>query len=152
MQRLPEIKAAYDRVVRLLRAEMAAALATGDAMAEAKLSETQEILDYAFFVLCFAQFEREVTHCFAAARDRRTSNPDWTRRRGWDIDGFREPRRIRFEDRVALVLDRVGPDYAKVIADYHKRNHVAHGGLTEPIDSLDQFVRELFDVASRLQT
>jgi hypothetical protein len=152
VQRLPEIKAAYDRLVDLLRDEVVRAVAAGDTSAEGNLVETQRILDYAFFVLCFAQFERHVTDVFEAARDRRISNPDWTRRRGWDIDNYRDSRRVRFEDRVALVLDRSGDDYAKVIADYHKRNHVAHGGLTEPIASADQFVQELFDVSSRLQT
>ncbi len=152
MQRLPEVKAAYDRLVGLLRAEIAIAVAGSDAVKERKLIETQQILDYAFFVLCFAQFERGITECFETARDRREANPDWTRRRGWDIDGLNNGRQVRFEDRVALVLDRRGADYGKVINDYQKRNHVAHGGLSEPIAALDQFVRELFDISSRLQT
>lgn len=152
MDKLPEVKAAYDRIVRLVRNETAAAVAAGDAPAEARLVEAQKILDYAFFVLCFAQFERGVTESFEVARDRRRSNRDWTRRRGWDIDGLSNGRRVRFEDRVALVLDRMGTDYGKVIADYQKRNHIAHGGLNEPVAPLDQFVQELFDVSSRFQT
>ena len=127
-------------------------MATGDAPAEGKLVEAQKILDYAFFVLCFAQFEREsAQESFEVARDRRR-RIQIDQARGWDVDGLSSGRRVRFEDRVALVLDRTGSDYGKVIADYQKRNHIAHGGLSEPVAPLDQFVQELFDVSSRFQT
>lgn len=151
MQNLPRVKAAYENIDDLVQKEIASAVSSADASREAKLIEAKQILDYAFFVLCFAQFERRVNEESEQARDRRASNPDWTRRRAWDLDAYASPERVPFKDRVAMVMDRSEADYGRVLNDYAKRNHVAHGGLTEPIAALDQFIGELFVLATRLK-
>jgi hypothetical protein len=134
----------------LIQQEIATAVQEGDEAGEAKLAETKELLDYAFYVLCFGQFEREVNAVFEAAYQKRSTNPDWTERCGWDLDAYKEATRIPFKDRVAPVIDRRKSAYGKILSDYAKRNHIAHGGLTEPLSSLDAFIGELFQRQSEL--
>lgn len=124
MKNLPRLKAAYERLDDLIQQEIATAVQDGDEAGETKLAETKELLDYAFYVLCFGQFEREVNAVFEAAYQSRATNPDWTKRRGWDLDGYQDATRVPFKDRVALVIDRRKPAYGKILSDYAKRNHV----------------------------
>lgn len=152
VQKLPEIKAAYEKLDGLIQGEIADAVKAADTMRESKMVEFKTILDYAFFVLCFAQFERGVTIKFEEARDRRAGNPDWARRRGWDLSRYENAVRLPFEDRVAMVLDRNDSDFGRIVSHYATRNHVAHGGLSEPIAPLDQFISDLFTLFSKLKS
>jgi len=69
-------------------------------------------------------------------------------RRGWDVPAYAEARgarpRVSFETKLALVLDRQEAAYRKILQAYALRNHCAHGGTSEPVGSIDQFVNDLY--------
>ena len=142
MRDFPQIKAAYDWMITAYDAAVGAAMATSDLHAVARLDATRDALERGVFVLLFGQFEHEVTESFNDARDARATNPDWIRRRGWDIPAYNS-RRIPFETKLALVLDQNTPSHRQVINGYSRRNHCAHGGSTQPVGSIDQFVQDL---------
>lgn len=143
MRQVPQIKAAYDWMVGAYRDEVANAMATGDTSAVDRLDERRDSLERGVFVVLFAQFEKLVTEYFEEARDNRATNPDWTTRRGWDVPAYRD-RRVPFETKLALVLDQQQPSHRKVLQAYALRNHCAHGGTSQPVGSIDQFVNDLY--------
>jgi len=104
------------------------------------------------FVLCFAQFERGINRVFEQAHGRRIGNPDWSKRRGWDLDDYADPQRVRFKDRVTMVIDRRSEEYGQILKNFATRNHIAHGGLTERIAPIDTFIDELFVLGGKLKT
>jgi len=150
MQDLQLIKSAFEKIDDLLNDEIAKSFREGDTIQKVKWEERREILNRAFYVLCFGQFEREVDDKFEAAKASRQSNNDWTKRRGWDTE-YIKGKRVRFEDRVAMVLDRnTGSDYGDVMRHYGDRNHAAHGGLSKPIGSVDNLILDLLRLGGRL--
>jgi hypothetical protein len=143
MRQVPQIKAAYDWMIAAYQAEVSAAMATGNTNAVVRLEETRDALERGVFVTLFAQFESVVTDYFVQARNVRSANPDWTSRRGWDIPAYLD-RRVPFETKLALVLDQRESSRAKVMQADSLRNHCAHGGSSEPVGSIDQFVNDLY--------
>jgi hypothetical protein len=143
MRQVPQIKAAYDWMVTAYEAEVSKAMATGNTQAVDRLDETRDALERGVFVMLFGQFEKAVTEYFEQARDARANNPDWTSRRGWDVPAYKD-RRVPFETKLALVLDQRGPSKMKVLQAYNVRNHCAHGGSSQPVGSIDQFVNDLY--------
>lgn len=137
-------------MVGTYQAEVANAMATGDTQAVSRLNETLDILERGVFVVLFGQFEQLVTEYFERARDVRDTNPDWTSRRGWDVPAYRG-RRVPFETKLSLVFDRQDPDHGKVLTAFASRNHCAHGGTSQPVGSIDQFVDDLYNWQSRLR-
>lgn len=131
-------------MVNAYQVDVVAALAVGNTQALDRLDETRDILERGVFVVLFGQFEQLVIEYFERARDARATNPDWTSRRGWDVPAY-SGRRIPFESKLALVFDRRNPAHRKVMDAYARRNHCAHGGTSEPVGSIDQFVNELYD-------
>ena len=151
MQNLQLIKTAFEEIEDLINAKIGDAFTQKDSVQQDKWIERKDILNRAFFVLCFGQFEQEVKCNFERARLKRLDNNDWTKRRGWDSDYIRG-NRVKFEDRVAMVLDReVNNDYGDVMRHYGDRNHAAHGGLHKPIGSVDNLVIDLLRLCGRLQ-
>lgn len=150
MREVTQIKAAYDWMIASYNAAVGSAMANSDLPRVAQLEDTRDSLERGVFVLLFAQFEREVTEYFSTARDARSSNPDWTRRRGWDIPTYNS-RRIPFETKLALVLDQLSPSHRQVMRAYNLRNHCAHGGNVQPVGSIDQFVQDLYTWQAELR-
>lgn len=143
MRQVPQIKAAYDRLIGFYQTEISKAMATGDIQALSRFEEMRDVLERGVFIMLFGQFENAVNEYFMHARDARSSNPDWNHRRGWDIPAYQE-RRVPFETKLALVLDQQNPSRKKILAAYALRNHCAHGGTREPVGSIDQFVNDLY--------
>lgn len=143
MQDVPLIKAAYEWLDAAYQAGIVEAVAGRDETASDRLGKKRDILERGIFVLLFGQFEREVDDRFIQARDGRMANPDWRVRRGWDVPAL-QGRRIPFETRLALMLDRQNPSYAKVIQAYGIRNHCSHGGTSLPVGSIDSLVNDLY--------
>ncbi|MGA2793190.1 MAG: hypothetical protein ABSE69_06585 [Roseiarcus sp.] len=145
MQEVPQIKAAYDWMIDAYEAEVPTARAAGNLD---RLEEKRDILERGVFVMLFGQFESAVNDLFEIACDTRSANPDWPRRRGWDIPAYLDlknrRRRVPFETKLALLLDRHDPARAKIMHAYGVRSHSAHGGSTEAIASIDQFVQDLY--------
>lgn len=150
MRDLPRIKAAFDWLTQSSEAAIEEALGRGDAEAARRLKDSRDMLERGVFVLLFGQFEQEVSRVFETARDRRASNPDWRMRRGWDSPAL-SGRRLPFETRLALVLDRRRPIYGAVRRAYALRNHLAHGGTAEPVGSIEQLVADLYAWAAALE-
>ncbi|MBY0558590.1 hypothetical protein [Hyphomicrobium sp.] len=149
MHKVPEIKAAYDWAIKAYSAEVATAMAAGNRLAVERLDGTRDLLERGFFVLLFGQFEAEVTQLFERVRDKRSAVANWVTRRGWDVPEY-IGKRVPFETKLALVLDRRDAAHGKVLRAYATRNHCAHGGHTEPVGSIDQFVNDLYAWQSRL--
>jgi len=133
----------------LMASQQQLAKRAGDQAAATAWEDRQRVLDYAFYVLLFAQLETLVNERFARARDTRCAASAWLERRGWDVYEGRKPGQIPFEIRLALVTDRRGDAYRRIQRYYALRNHVAHEGLQEPITSIDLFAEDLqaLDVA-----
>jgi hypothetical protein len=147
MRKVPEIKAAYDWTIKAYSAEVATAMVAGNRAAVERLDGTRDLLERGF--LLFGQFEMEVTQIFERLRDKRSAVANWATRRGWDIPDYKG-KRVPFETKLALVLDRRDSAHGKVLRAYATRNHCAHGGHTEPVGSIDQFVNDLYTWQSRL--
>jgi hypothetical protein len=143
MCQLARIKAGYDWLVQMHETALAAAEAAGDQPAVTRLENVRDVMDRGIFVLLFGQFEQHVTETFETARERRVANSDWRTRRGWDSPAL-SGRRLPFETRLALVLDRRQPTYGAVLRAYGLRNHLAHGGTNEPVGSIEQLVADLY--------
>jgi hypothetical protein len=143
MRQVATIKAAYDRMAESCRTAINESVAAGDTQTTTRLEETRVTLDRAFFVLLFGQFETAVTEAFEQARNARSANPDWRSRRGWDAPAYGD-RRIPFETKLALVIDRRVKAYGLIMQAYGLRNHFAHGGTREPVSSIDEFVADLY--------
>ena len=143
MRQLPRIKAAYDWFYAQWQSEAAEATRADDMTALTKLEEKPDVLEHGVFVLMFGQFEIAVDDVFAAARQVRIGNPDWTSRRGWDA-GSLQGRKVPFETKLSLVLDRRSNAFGNVLATYARRNHCAHGGMSAPIGGIDALETDLY--------
>jgi hypothetical protein len=130
-------------MIRVFEEQVQAATAAGNQLAIEHLEATRDSLERGVFVLLFGQFEIEIAERFLSRREANAANPDWRQRRGWDVPAL-QTKRVPFETKLALMMDRQGPPYRKVIAAYGRRNHCAHGGSTAPVGSIDQFVEELY--------
>lgn len=156
MRDLAAIAAAYGEVDAYLSDQRRTANQAGNAILARQIDDKKLINDQAYFVLCWGQFETAVDEACREAIRRRFKNPDWTRRRGWDLYNPNDKRLsgLSFEDRVALVIDReasAGIAWARIMSFYALRNSVAHGKLTNtPID-IPQVVQELYQLQGQLQ-
>jgi hypothetical protein len=150
MQNLLRVKAAYDEIDDLIQEKIGAAVSANDRAAEEAWEKRKELNDYSFFVVLFAQFERIAKEKFRQARDARVASADWGRRRGWDGPTFASPR-VAFQDQLAAVLDRQANEYSRIIQYYQDRNHVAHGGLSNQIASIDVLAADLHTIATMLR-
>ncbi|MCC0807340.1 hypothetical protein FPV16_14030 [Methylobacterium sp. W2] len=143
MHHLPLIKATYDWFFAQWQREAMKSASSGDIAALARLDEKRDTLERGVFVLMFGQFEVAVNEVFTAARTSRAGNADWTQRRGWDADSLRG-RKVPFETRLSLVLDRHSPSFNKILATYAVRNHCAHGGTASPVGSINSLESDLY--------
>jgi hypothetical protein len=146
MKDLEQIKAAYDWMIEKYQGEVRTAAATNDQNAFARLDAYRDNLERGIFVLLFGQFEVELNDRFRARRDNRSSNPDWTVRRGWDTPQIMVDKvaRVPFETRLALMIDRRTADFTNINLTYALRNHCAHGGTSQPVGSIDLFINNLY--------
>ncbi|KQP67902.1 hypothetical protein [Methylobacterium sp. Leaf112] len=150
MQQLPRIKAAYDWFYGQWQREASRLAEAGDVSALAKLDEKRDTLERGVFVLMFGQFEVAVDSIFQTARTRRLGEADWALRRGWDT-GSLQGRKIPFETKLSLVLDRRSPTFGKILGTYATRNHCAHGGMELSVGSIDSLAAELYAWCSELR-
>lgn len=143
MRQLPQIKAAYDWFLEHYQREIGALAEKGDDAGIDRMDEKRDVLERGIFVLMFGQFENAVDQTFQQALSDRVGNPDWTRRRGWDADSLKG-RRVPFETKLSMLLDRQTPAFGKILETYAIRNHCAHGGTTAPIGSIDALESDLY--------
>jgi hypothetical protein len=154
---LPQIFALYDEIDAELEARRSEAKAGGLLNAADSIEIKQRINDQAYFVLCWGQLESAIDEkCRAAIRVRQASG-NWATRRAWDLYNPDDRRLsgLRFEDRVALVLDRGaghGSPWSRVMRYYELRNQIAHGDLQAQRIDVDAVVQEFFQIQSVLQS
>jgi hypothetical protein len=143
VRQLPEIKAAYDWFVAHYANEIAERTRRNDIAGIHQMEARRNVLERGVFVLMFGQFETAVTSTFENAVQARCTNPDWTRRRGWDISLFNS-KRVPFDLKLAMVLDRQSPSFGRILDTYGTRNHCAHGGTTNAVGSIDALEADLY--------
>jgi hypothetical protein len=143
MQKLPEIKATYDWFFAHYEAEIEERARKNDIAAIDQMEARRDILERGIFVLMFGQFEKAVTSAFENAVNARATNPDWTRRRGWDIPSL-EGKKAPFDTKLAIVLDSQLPSFGRILQTYATRNHCAHGGTTNAVGSIDALEADLY--------
>jgi hypothetical protein len=121
----------------------------GDQARVGRIEQKQKLNDQAYFVVCWGQFEAAVDdRCRAVIRGGR-SHAEWRRRRIWQFYNPDDPRLsgLKFEDRVALLLDRDagrGSAYARAVSYYALRNAIAHGRLRSDRIDVQRVVADLF--------
>ncbi len=150
MQKLPQIKAAYDWMIQEYDTKIGEATASTDMRSVQRLENFRDSLERGVFVLMFGQFEIDVTDRFRVERENRMRNPDWRIRRGWDTPSL-GVKSVPFLSKLALMMDRTGKHYRKIELSYHRRNHCAHGGTSEPVGSIDQFFKDLYEWQAELR-
>jgi hypothetical protein len=143
MQKIPEIKATYDWFFACYAEDIAQRAQKNDIAGIDQMEARRDILERAIFVLMFGQFEKAVTSAFEDALNARAANPDWTRRRGWDISLFKG-RKVPFDIKLAMVLDSQSPSFGRILQTYATRNHCAHGGTTDAVGSIDALEADLY--------
>ena len=134
MKLIPECLGHYNAIDQLLESELQSIVS--DTKRKLQLEQRQEINDQVYFVLSWGQLEAELNESCRAAIRRRQSNPDWTRRRAWDLCDPDDKRLsgLSFEERVSFVLDKrdhVGGEWKLVMTYYAQRNRIAHCGSHE---------------------
>lgn len=149
MQLLHRVLAAHGQAAQLLRDAEEVARRAGDARSADRRKEDLEILDGAFFVLLFAQFEKAVQDGFERLVRTRAGEPGWDRRRGFDL-WMGKLKRAPFADRLALLLDRDGKDFERAWELYETRNDLAHGTAIRPAGDLQGVAAALQRIAGRL--
>ena len=126
-----------------------------DASRESTIARRQKINDQAYFVLCWGQLETELDDSCRNAIRKRRDNPDWTKRRGWDLYNPEDPRLsgLSFDKRVSLVLDRLaghGSEWSKVMHWYQLRNLIAHGGSYENRIDLNFVIADFYQIQRKI--
>lgn len=89
-------------------------------------AEIRDINDQAYFMMMFAQLEAMVRVAAKALVLARRNAAPGINRNAWKMI---DVKRISFMDKVALLTDKGGADYASVKAAYDRRNAIAHGNF-----------------------
>lgn len=150
MRQLPQIKSTYDWFFAHWQIEASEAIRTNNMAALEQLETKRDAFERGMFVLMFGQFEVAVTATFEAARANKIANVDWLQRRGWDNDSL-SGKKVPFQTKLAMVLDRQSAFYNKIVDTYGTRNHCAHGGTTNPVGSIDALEADLYQWHSQLR-
>ena len=153
MKQLPEIEAAYTRVADQFDSWIDEAQRDGNSSAVEGLERKQRINDAAYLLLVWGQLEIRVNELCTSAIGRRLSDAKWETRRAWDAYNP-DNLRFKFEDRLALVLDRsnsVNDSYRSAIRLYQQRNLIAHGkSLASGVD-VSQIIAEVYVIIGNMR-
>lgn len=152
MNRLTSLLVAYDALDELLERERDRAI---DDEAKKKIDDRLRLNDHAHLLLGWGYLEAEIDRkCREAIRKRR-DNPDWTRRRGWDLYDPDNKRLsgLSLEDRVRLLIDAQAPsgEWKLAMHWYQLRNKIAHGGSHADRIDFGEVVKEFFLIQSALK-
>ena len=154
MKNLQELAALHKEIDDTFKLAFAAPTAVADQQSRDRTKRKRLINEQAYFLLCWGQIENEINDACATAIERRRNDHRWEMRRGFD---FYDPAdtRLRFERRVALVLDRTvgrGGAYAKVLSYYQTRNNIAHGALASVSIDLQNIIEDFYIIQAAIQT
>lgn len=150
MKGLPELYGWYQEIDAYLDAQWKESAFSR--IEQTKIEKRQRINDQAYFVLLWGQFEAEINECCRKAIAKRSHNPDWAKRRAWDLYNPEDRRLsgLSFDERTSLILDKQSEEWRIAMSYYNLRNFVAHGGSHERRIDIAAVVNDLFLVQSRL--
>lgn len=156
MRKLTQIEALHREINSYFEDLTTKARASNEFARAEAIRAKQIINDQAFFLLCWGQLKSEVNDVCRRAIKKRVTGENWAKRRAWDLYNPDDPRLsgLKFEDRVALVLDKQGgrgSPWALVMFYYEIRNQIAHGTLKPDRIDVTDAVREFFIIQSHLQ-
>ncbi|KTS36497.1 hypothetical protein NS228_01240 [Methylobacterium indicum] len=153
MRDLAAIAAVYSDTATGFDAQLAQAREAADTALADRIARKQQINDSAYFILAWGQLEAEINRMAEQAVRNRRSSIRWEDRRAWDAHDP-ENMRAKFEDRAALVLDRlnVAPDaYRRTIRYYRWRNGIAHGASLATGIDVPAIIGDLYQIAGELR-
>lgn len=153
MKVIPELLGHYNAIDQYLELELQSV--ASDLNRRTQIERRQKFNDQAYFVLCWGQLETEMDECCRNAIRKRKNNPDWTKRRGWDLYDPEDKRLsgLSFGERVSLVLDKQagrGSEWSKFMKWYDLRNMIAHGGSYEQRIELNFVIGEFYQIQSKI--
>jgi hypothetical protein len=153
VRELPAITAVYSELASSLDAQLIQAERAADAALVGRIAHKQRINDSAYFILAWGQLEAEINRVAELAVRNRRSSIRWEDRRAWDAHDP-ESMRAKFEDRAALVLDRLNVDsdaYRRTIRYYGWRNGIAHGTQLATGIDVPVVISDLYQIAGELR-
>ncbi|KMO14187.1 hypothetical protein [Methylobacterium platani] len=153
MKDLAAITAVYSEFATSLDAQLVQAERAADIARIGRVEHKQRIHDSAYFILIWGQLEAEINRVAELAVRNRRSSIRWEDRRAWDAHDP-ENMRAKFEDRAALVLDRlnVASDaYRRTIRYYGLRNGIAHGATLATGIDVPTIIGDLYRIAGELK-
>lgn len=153
MKDLAAITAVYSEFATTLDTQAAQAREAKNAVLVDRITHKRRINDSAYFILIWGQLEAEINRVAELAVRNRRSSIRWEDRRAWDAYDP-ENMRAKFEDRAALVLDRlnVASDaYRRTIRYYGWRNGIAHGATLATGIDVPAIIGDLYQIAGELQ-
>jgi hypothetical protein len=153
MNRLVELLGIYNKVDQYLESDIQNIVS--NAAKKRQLEQYQRINDQAYFVLCWGQLEGEINESCRKAIRKRKSNPDWSKRRAWDLFNPEDKRisGLTFEERVLLVIDKLnnrGAEWKLVTNYYQLRNLIAHGGSHEHRIDVNKIVQDFYKIQAKI--
>ncbi|AWN54953.1 hypothetical protein [Methylobacterium sp. 17Sr1-1] len=153
MRDLAAIAAVYSEIESGLTAQLAQAREAADTALIDRIAQKRRINDSAYFILAWGQLEAKINRVAELAVRNRRSSIRWEDRRAWDAHDP-ESMRAKFEDRAALVLDRlnVASDaYRRTIRYYGWRNGIAHGSQLATGIDVPVVIGDLYQIAGELR-
>ena len=150
MRDLRAIVAAYEQLDTHLEGRRSAA--TTREGGRDRIAQMQRINDQAYFVLAWGQFESSVEDACRDAIRSGQAQRDWKSSRAWSLYNPDDRRLsgLRFEDRLALVLEKGGENWRRAMRHYNLRNQIAHGTLRSERIEVTTVVREFYLIQSSL--
>lgn len=153
MKDLAAITAVYGELATILDAQLAQAEQASNSALVDRIVRKQRIHDSAYFILAWGQLEAEINRAAEQAIRTRRSSIRWEDRRAWDAHDP-ENMRAKFEDRAALVLDRlnvVSDAYRRTIRYYGWRNGIAHGATLATGIDVPVVIGDLYQIAGEIR-
>ena len=150
MRDLQAIVAAYEQLDTHLEGVRSAA--DTDTGSRDRIAQRQRINDQAYFVLAWGQFESSVEDACREAIRRGQAQRDWRSSRVWSLYNPEDRRLsgLRFEDRLALVLEKGSENWRRAMQHYNVRNQIAHGTLRSERIDVTAVVQEFYLMHSAL--
>lgn len=111
--------------------------------------ERRSLNDQAYFLMMFAQLEDYINEKCQKLIGRKKASRKWVMRRLWDTVKADE---LQFKKKVALLTDKSGAVYKKVIDYYKIRCGIAHGTIYSPVPvSVPVVAQDILSIVKRLK-
>ena len=152
MRDLLAIAALYEEVDKYLESLRDKAEAAGDDAWRKSIDRKQRINEQAYFVLAWGQLEAEIAETCRNTIRRAQTHRDWRYRRAWSLYDPNDRRLsgLRFENRLALVVEKGTAGWKSAIQYYNLRNQIAHGRLRPERIDVTSVIQNFYLIQSSL--